>query len=474
MNQQITLCILIASGYERSDIPRMQHERLEFLLASIRESREGFDFHNSVRILVADDYSTNSWAQQKCSEVCAKYHVDYRVKPAPWSGPCGNYNFAVSQCNTELIAMLGDDQFCTPGWWEYMMYFLDQNPELKWGMLGWSLIFVEDLVRAGYYQNKIEFYTQPDKMWIYNFNLLPREAIDNKWCNWDRPRFRGCCTGTAFIIRKSLWEKFGGFFEQIYQFDEDYGDNVWNVTDYCCVQVPTPPIIHFGGACAWPPEKGPADVRWRKGWELRPFVPTPFEERGKETARKGFKSNIPLEQTNFLPMMYQPIVGGNLVVDLGCGKNKRCKDLESIGVDIVGKPVTEADVICNLGFQHIPLPDNSCRLVMAHDLLEHIPHTVWAQDKGVMVRLQPTVQLFNEVYRILAPDGIFEMNTPAYPHEGTFVDPTHSSVWTPTTYEYFANSYGGFKEAYGHRTNFKIVERRWDDIHYFVRMQAIK
>ena len=468
----ITLCILIASGYERAEIPRMQSERLDFLLASIRTDRAGSSFPTNTRILVCDDYSHNTWAQEKCSEVCKKYYVDYKVKPAPWTGPCGNYNFAVSQCYTKYIAMLGDDQFCSPGWWDYMTYYIDSNPELNWGMLGWSVVFVEDLVRAKYYANKREFYTGPDKMWVFTSNTLPKDAIDNSWCNWDRPRFRGCCTGTAFVIRKDLWEKFGGFFEQIYQFDEDYGDNVWNVTDSMCIQVPTPPIIHFGGACAWPPEKGPADFRWRKSWEVRPHVPVKFEDRGQEAALRIANTPDILPKTNYRPFIYSPYVKGDLILDLGCGKNKR--DPSCIGIDIVGKPLTDADIICNLGFDTLPLQDNSCRLVMAHDLLEHIPHTVWISDMGRMKRLQPTVQLFNEVYRVLRHDGLFETNTPVYPHEGLIQDPTHSSLWSPATFQYFANNYYGFKEGYGHTSNFKIVSEKWDDIHYHVVLRAVK
>lgn len=477
MNKQITLCILVASGHERADIPRLQHERLEFLLASIRESRGGFDFPSNVRILVCDDYSINRWGQEKCSEVCKKYEVDYKIKPAPWTGPCGNYNFAAQQSNTEFVAMLGDDQFCSPGWWEYMMYFIDNNPELRWGMLGWSLIFVEDLVRAGFYQTKTDFYNQQDKMWIFNFNQLPREAITNKWCNWDRPRFRGCSTGTAFIIRKSLWQQFGGFFEQIYQFDEDYGDNIWNVTDYYCVQVPTSPIVHFGGACAWPEEKGPADIRWRKGWEIRPFVPVKFEDRGIAAMEKIAQVGDILADSNFLPMIYKPIVGGELIVDLGCGKNKRAP--EAIGIDIVGRPTTDADIICSLGFQSIPLPDNSARLVMAHDLLEHIPHVVWLDGAGGTIkRLSPSINLFNEVYRVLRNDGIFETATPYFhtsaPNSEVFQDPTHVSVWTPETFNYFANTYDDKHDLYGHKTNFKIVKQFKDGAHLHCWLQAVK
>jgi hypothetical protein len=463
--QPITLCIMIASGYERAEIPALQYERLEFLLSSI-VTRERFDH----RIIVCDDYSSNSWGQERCSEVCSKYHVEYKVKPSPWKGPCGNYNYAVELCETENIAMLGDDQFCTSDWWEYMQYFIDHNPDLPWGMLGWSVVFVEDLIKVGYYSTRDEFYLNKGKAYSLNYSTLPREAILKKWCNWDRPRFRGCCSGTAFIVKKSIWKDLGGFFEMIYQFDEDYGDNIWNITNKWCIQVPTPPILHYGGACAWPPNRPPSDTRWRKAWEIRPWVPIPFEIRGQRAAEIITKIGDQLSECNFKPLIYAPIQKGELIIDLGMGKNRRHP--EAIGIDIVGKPTTEADIICNLGFDPIPLQDNSCKFVMAHDLLEHIPHTQWIERRGRMIRLQPTVQLFNEVYRILKPGGIFETNTPVHPH--CYQDPTHSSIWTPETFTYFSGSYGNFKEAYGHTSNFRVIGEKWDDIHYHVTFEAIK
>jgi len=469
-NRNITLCILCASGYERADTPALQAERLDLLLASIRTPRLGYSFPEDTRILVSDDFSHNKKGQKDCSDVCKKYGASYIIN-SKWTGPCGNYNYAVRNCSTEMIAMLGDDQFCTPGWWEYMIYFIEHNPELKWGMLGWSVVFVEDLIKVGFYDNRREFYKDKDRLLLYDFNSLPREAIDKKWCNWDKPRFRGCCSGTAFIIKKSLWSRFGGFFEELYQFDEDYGDNVWNITEYCCVQVPTPPIIHYGGACEWPPEKPPSDVRWRKAWEIRPFVPVKFEDRGK-TAIGKMSERADLESVNFRPLIYAPYgKEGNIILDLGCGKNKRHK--EAIGLDIVGKPTTDADIIWNGGFERIPFPDNSCRLVMAHDFIEHIPHVVWIENNGVPKRLQPTVFLFNEVYRVLRDGGLFEIGVPVE-DTARFQDPTHSSIWNYKTFDYFSNSYEGFKEVYSHKSNFKLIRREQDGQHLQVLLQAVK
>ncbi len=472
MNKKITLCILIASGYERAGIPAVQSERLELLLGSIFMSRGGYSFPSDVRVIVSDDWSENVKAQDDCSKVCSQFGVEYHLN-SRWRGPCGNYNNAARLAETEYVAMLGDDQFCSPGWLDYMLYFIEKNPTLKWGMLGWSVVFSEDLVRTGFFDHRDNFYNKTDKLWPFEYNQLPSEAIERKWCNWDRPRFRGCCSGTAFVMRKSLWEKFGGFFEELYQFDEDYGDNVWNLTDYFCIQVPTPPILHYGGACAWPPSKGAGDLRWRKAWEIRPFVPVLFEDRGKRAAEIISQIGDVIQDVNFRPLSYEPVEKGTLVLDLGCGTNKRLPS--SIGIDLVGKPQTHADLVVNLGFEPLPFADNSCQLVLAHDFLEHVPHSVWIQTPRGIKRRLPSIFLFNEVYRVLKNGGLFETNTPVYPHEASFYDPTHSSVWTPHTFEYFSNNYyGPLKEIYGHTSNFKIVEQKWDDIHYYVMLQAVK
>lgn len=312
MSIPITLCILIASGYERENTPAVQSERLKLLLESI--FLNGERFNSGVRVLVSDDYSNNFDAQAECLRVCKKFEVEYTLNPPPWRGPCGNYNHAVYQSKTEFVAMLGDDQFVTPGWWEWMSYFIEKNPTLKWGMLGWCVIFMEELIKVGYCDRREDFYLNSEILWRIKVETLPKLALGQVeslcfnqikgWCSWERPTFRAACSGTAFVIRRSLWKRFNGFYEELYQFDEDYGDNVVMTTDHLCIQVPTPPILHYGGACAWPSEKGPADRRWRKGWETRPLVPVTFEERGKEA--KKIQGKIPpsvLESVEYKRLM---------------------------------------------------------------------------------------------------------------------------------------------------------------------------
>ena len=157
-----------------------------------------------------------------------------------------------------------------------------------------------------------------------------------------------------------------------------------------------------------------------------------------------------------------------MIVDLGCGRNKR----GDVGIDVVGPPVTNADYVCNLGFEPIPLSNDVADRVVAFDFMEHIPFCVWT-DSGR--RLTPVISLVNEIWRILKHGGEFEMRSPAYPMVEAFRDPTHVSFWTLETMRYFTNGYGSFlTDAYGITARFRIVENRMDGSHLHVVLQAVK
>ena len=166
----ISLCLMIASGYDRPEAIEKQDGRLELLLHSIKRNTS----EQIPEILVCDDYSENLEMQQKCKAVCDGYGVRYILKPGPWTGPCGNYNNAVREAKFEYVALLGDDQFCSKGWWEPIPYFIRENPSTKWGMLGWSVIFAEDLVRAGILPSQQSFYAEPEVMWRLGAGAIPR------------------------------------------------------------------------------------------------------------------------------------------------------------------------------------------------------------------------------------------------------------------------------------------------------------
>ncbi len=144
--------------------------------------------------------------------------------------------------------------------------------------------------------------------------------------------------------------------------------------------------------------------------------------------------------------------GEEVIVDLGCGFRKK----GNIGIDMT-REETDADLICQLGFEPIPLGDRTVDKIVCRDFLEHVPKTVYIEsDRRIFY---PIIYLMNEIWRILKPGGVFESMTPCYPYPEVFQDPTHVSVWTKETMKYFSGGYPGSR-IYGVRCQFEIVKRK--------------
>ena len=141
-----------------------------------------------------------------------------------------------------------------------------------------------------------------------------------------------------------------------------------------------------------------------------------------------------------------------MIVDLGCGLAKR----GDIGIDI--SPLSHADIICNLGFEPIPLDDEYADQVVAHHFVEHLPQYVYYYDNGQLKLLTPVIFLFNEVYRILKPGGSFEIRVPEWNHPEMYQDPTHKSIWSKNSFQYFhKDCFGGLSSLYGVTSTFKTL-----------------
>jgi hypothetical protein len=155
-----------------------------------------------------------------------------------------------------------------------------------------------------------------------------------------------------------------------------------------------------------------------------------------------------------------------VILDLGCGGKLHGN---AVGIDNVGPPNSLATYVCNLGFDSIPLPDNSCEAVLSNHFIEHIPFEVWYQNGvwkensgPVWKRYLPLVQLLNEVYRVLRNRGLFKIIVPivtsgydGYVNMQMFQDLSHVSFWTPETSNYISGDYYSFHGVYGHTSRFE-------------------
>ena len=113
-------------------------------------------------------------------------------------------------------------------------------------------------------------------------------------------------------------------------------------------------------------------------------------------------------------------------LDLASGNNKQ---KGYIGVDIVGPPETDADIVHDLLTFPWPFEDTSVDEVFASHWLEHIPHGNGYND--------PMFQVMDEIYRILKPGGLARFVCPYYTSVRAFQDPTHQRFISEPMFNYF-------------------------------------
>ena len=164
-----------------------------------------------------------------------------------------------------------------------------------------------------------------------------------------------------------------------------------------------------------------------------------------------------------------------IAVDLGCGANpKNPFNAETlIGIDfniaVEDKPGL---ISSDIALEGIPLPDSSVDYVTAIDFLEHIQRTPLY--KGETCIRNPFIFVMNEISRVLKKGGLFMHQTPSYPKDECFMDPTHVNPIVESTIIYFAKAYNKegidvgqsireISESYGIKTRFIFKSSRWID-----------
>ena len=164
-------------------------------------------------------------------------------------------------------------------------------------------------------------------------------------------------------------------------------------------------------------------------------------------------------------------------LDLGCGSNLRGPEgWERWGLDLVARSDSRI-AVADLTFDSVPFPDCHFARVYAYDFLEHLPMRAYAIDQNGRGRtINTMINVFNEVWRVLVPGGVFETFTPHVPHwQEVFRDPTHVSVWTEQTWEYLvaSGSMVPLTREYGLTANFRLLRKLWRGAHLQVELEKV-
>lgn len=120
-------------------------------------------------------------------------------------------------------------------------------------------------------------------------------------------------------------------------------------------------------------------------------------------------------------------------LDLGCGvsPNNIYSADDLYGIDLSPRALKEGVEIraVDLTFEPIPWPCDFFDVITAFDFIEHVPRLAFIPE-----RRYPFINLMNEIWRCLKPDGIFHSLTSAYPAKRAFQDPTHVNIITEDTF----------------------------------------
>lgn len=114
-------------------------------------------------------------------------------------------------------------------------------------------------------------------------------------------------------------------------------------------------------------------------------------------------------------------------LDLGCGPNKM---QGHVGVDL--RPQPGVDIVADLTSTW-PFRDNSVDEIRASHIVEHLPEPL---------------NTMEELFRVLKPGAVANLELPSTNGPGAFQDPTHKSFWNLNSFLYY-NRRGNLGSLYG-------------------------
>lgn len=114
-----------------------------------------------------------------------------------------------------------------------------------------------------------------------------------------------------------------------------------------------------------------------------------------------------------------------IMLDIGCGK---AKQPHFVGMDI--RSAEGVDIVHDLEEFPWPIEDDSCNVILASHILEHIKPWKFMDPAG-----RPCVM--GEIWRVLKADGQLLLTCPYGVGPGFVQDPTHCNPISEATLQYF-------------------------------------
>lgn len=147
----------------------------------------------------------------------------------------------------------------------------------------------------------------------------------------------------------------------------------------------------------------------------------------------------------------------NIKLDVGCGKAKQ----QGGWVGLDRRPLDGVDIVHDIEKIPWPLKDNSCHIILMSHIIEHV------DPRGLL-------DIFDECWRLLKPNGQLLVATPYAGSYGAHQDPTHVRPgFTEATFSYFDPSHRLY-EVYSPKP-FRIVSCNYVvDRNLNVIMEALK
>lgn len=194
--------------------------------------------HPSFEVVVADNASTDETASFLLGFPTVAHHkLDKNY------GYCGGNNRAVPAANGEWLIFLNNDVEVPPNWLEEIDRFLQRVPGVD--------ILQPDILQL----NERETYEYAGASGGFLDSLgypfcrgRVLDVLEKRTSNYARPEFISWASGAALVIRKSVFEKLGGF-EETFEFHMEEIDLCWRAwrQGYKTVVCPQAKVYHLGG-----------------------------------------------------------------------------------------------------------------------------------------------------------------------------------------------------------------------------------